>query len=105
MEEEQIYLLLESLGIPVAYDHFIHNNEVSVSPPFILYRNDQSEQFKADDKVFYKSKEYIIDLITDKKDLMLEETLEEIFNNNSLPWEKSETYIDTEEIYQITYNI
>ncbi len=105
MEEEKLYQLLGSLSIPVAYDHFINNEELIVEPPFILYRNDQAEQFKADDKIFYKNKQYIVDLITDMKDTVLENTLEELFNDNNLPWDKIEAYLDTEEIYQITYYI
>ena len=105
MEEEKIYEMLKSIGVPVAYDHFINSNDEDISPPFILYRNDQAENFKADDKVFYMNKQYIVELVTDKKNMVLEAALEELFNDNHLPWEKTEAYIDTEEIYQISYFI
>lgn len=105
MSEEQLYNLLQGLDIQVAYDHFIQTEEYSVSPPFILYRNTDSSTFKADDRVLLKTNQYIIDLITRQKDIKLESELEELFNNNHLPYDKFEDYIEQEDIFQIRYFI
>jgi len=105
MEESNLFLILKSIGIPVAYDHFINPNEDNISPPFILYRNDDASHFKADDKVFFMNKEYIIELVTDKKDINLELELESVLTANYLPFDRTEVYIESEDIYQVSYFI
>lgn len=105
MDEKELYELLNSLHIPVAYDHFVLSDAPKVEPPFILYRNAESAQFKADDQVYFKTKQYMVDLVTDYKDIDLEYMLEELFEENHIPWEKTEVYIDFEKIYQVTYFI
>lgn len=105
MEESNLYLILKTIGIPVAYDHFINTNLENIAPPFIIYRNDDASHFKADDKVFFMNKEYIVELVTDKKDIILEQALESVLNANFLPFDKTEVFIETEDIYQVTYFI
>lgn len=101
MTNKEIFELLKTLGMLVAYDHF----DRKVEPPFIIYRDDTPETFKADDKVYKKINSYIIDLITDKKDVELEETLETLLNDNCIPYDKTSDFIDDEKIYQIEYTI
>lgn len=103
MNEQSMYNILNELEIPVAYDHFNQDANSKVVPPFILYRNDDSDSFKADDKAYFRNNEYIIDLITDKKDVTLENTFETLLNNHNLPFEKNEDFIESEKIYQIRY--
>ncbi len=102
MEETELYNLLVTLNYPVAYDHF---DKPVTQRPFLLYRNDSPETFNADNKTYYKCNHYIIDLITDKKDVVVEKSLEALLNNNNLPYEKEEDFIDSEKIYQISYFI
>lgn len=102
MQETDLFTLLNSINIPVAYDHFINDDTI---PPFILYRNDDTDTFKADDKTYHKDNNYIIDLVTDKKDVALEEQLETLLDNNNLPYDKFEDYINNEKIFQIRYLI
>lgn len=102
MEESQLFTLLSTLNIPVAYDHFTSKN---ISVPFVLYRNNNTDTFKADDKSYFKNREYIIDLCTDKKDIVAETNLETLLDNNHLPFDKEEDFIESENIYQIRYFI
>ena len=102
MSESELYTLLSTLKYPVAYDHF---TKKTVSIPFILYRNTDAQTFKADDINYNVSKQYIVDLITAKKEPTIESSLETLFDNNYLPYEKSEDYIESEQIYQIRYFI
>lgn len=93
--------LLDATGYPVAYSHF---NEPKKTP-FITYLFTYSSNFHADNKVHRKVENTDIELYTSKKDLQAEQTLEELLNNNDLPYEKVETYIDSENIYQIIYEV
>lgn len=103
MNEKELYTILSSLGKPVAYDHFKDTGGVSI--PFILYRSTATTNLKADDKTYYKFYEYIIDLVTEIKDVDLEEELEDLLDENHLPYDKTEDYIEKENIYQIRYFI
>lgn len=105
MDTEKLYILLKELEKPVAYDHFINNASSEVVPPFIIYREQAPDNTKADNVVYYSNKSYLIDLVTAKKDTALEEALENKLNENDIPWEKSEAFIDSEQIYQISYFI
>lgn len=111
MSELELKALLETITIgqtpiPVAYDHFEQfPTTPKVVPPFILYRNTNTTTFKADDKVFFQENSYIVDLITEIKDVVVEQQLETLFNDNHLPYDKEEDYISDERIYQIRYFI
>ena len=106
MNEQSMYTLLTSTGLQVAYDHFIETNETPLpTPPFILYRADDPSNFKADDTVYLKDYKYIIDLVTEKKDVAKETQIETLLTNANIPWDKAEDYIETEKIFQIRYFI
>jgi hypothetical protein len=106
MTEKEMFDMLSSLGIPVAYDHFIESPQgTSVQPPFILYNMDDTNNFKADDHVFFKDRSFLIRLVTDIKDIVLEDKMEDLLNANFLPYEKVEDYIQSERIFQISYYI
>ena len=108
MTEKELYDLLSTIKVDdtnyinVAYDHFLSHE---VAPPFILYRNTDTTTFKADDKVYCQMNQYIIDLITEVKDTVLENKLETLLNDNCLAYDKTEDFIDDERIYQIRYFI
>lgn len=95
-------ITVDQRPIEVVYDHF---NNPDHTPPFIVYTVSETVTNKADDKVHSQYNEYIVDLICKKKNVELEEQLEEKLNENYLPYDKQETYIETEQIYQIRYFI
>ena len=96
--------ILEQTGLSVAYHHF--SKKDGIQPPFILYVENNTDNFMADDKTYTKFQNYSVWLVTKKKDKNLEERLEEVFDNNSLPYNKtSEDYIEDENIYQVNYEI
>lgn len=101
MSESELYTLLCSVLTQVAYDHF----DTKVEPPFILYRNTDTTTMSADDHTIWKNNNYIVDLVTDIKDPTTENQLETEFNENYLPFDKEEDFIESEKIYQIRYYI
>ena len=104
MKHKIIYDLLKTLNIPVAYDHFETNQ--NVVPPFVAYRELTSETFKADGKTYYRPYEYEIELITEKKDIVLEEAIEELLTTNNIPYDKDdEVWDEDEKIYHNFYEI
>lgn len=104
MEHKDIYDLLKTLDIPVAYDHFDSNK--NVSPPFIAYREISPDTFKADGITYYRPYEFEIELVTEKKDVVLEKTIEELLTNNKIPYDvESEVWDEDERIYHNFYEI
>ena len=101
---KQIYDLLKTLNIPVAYDHFISNKEVSI--PFVVYREINTETFKADGKTYYRPYNFEIELITETKDITLQQQLEELLTTNNIPYDvNDEVWDDDEQIYHNYYEI
>lgn len=104
MEHKDIYDLLKTLDIPVAYDHFDSNK--NVNPPFLAYREISPDTFKADGITYYRPYEFEIELVTEKKDVALEKTIEELLTNNKIPYDvESEIWDEDERIYHNFYEI
>lgn len=93
--------ILDATGYPVAYSHFSEPTKI----PYITYLFTYSSNFHADNKVHGKVENVDIELYTSKKDLQAEQTLEDFLNENELPYEKVETFIDSEKVYQIIYEV
>jgi hypothetical protein len=93
--------LLDTVGYPVAYSHF--NNPPN--PPYIVYLEAYSSNFMADDKVYKKIRNIQIELYTTKKDLNAEQKLENALDQHDIAYEKTETWIDSEKLYQILYEV
>ena len=104
MKHSEWYDLLQTLNIPVAYNHFEENEHVT--PPFVAYDEISPDTFKADNKTYYRNNEYEVELVTEKKDVALEKQLEGLFDSNSIPYDKGDTIWDNDEkIYHIIYII
>ena len=98
---EKILSILRGLGIPLAYDHFAQGE--SPDPPFICYLIPASDNFSADGKVYYKTDQFNIELYTDLKDLSLERKIDEALDEASIFYNKSETWIESESLYEVLY--
>ncbi|HDR6318317.1 hypothetical protein WAG12_26410 [Bacillus cereus] len=96
--------ILDATGYPVAYSHFTATigNPVP-KPPFICYLVTGSPNMIADSKVHFKINDVNIELYTAKKDLVAEAKLEKVLDDNEIPYESSEIYIDSEKLFQKIY--
>ena len=104
MEAKYIFNLLKTLNIPVAYDHFVSNKEVTL--PFVVYRETAPETFKADGVTYYRPYNYEIELVTEKKDVALQKQIEGLLTDNKIPYDvEAEVWDDDEKIYHNFYEI
>jgi hypothetical protein len=111
MELHEIVSMLAELGIPLAYHHFAEGE--SPAPPFLLYLSPGSDNFSADGRVYWKTAQLDVELYTDLKDPELEERLEAGQNvileieiqAAGLFYNKTESYIDSEKLYEILYEM
>ena len=93
--------ILNETQISFAYHHFAEGE--SPEPPFICYLLPGSNNFSADGKVYYKINEVHIELYTDLKDLAVEQQLEDVLDEHGIFYNKSETWIESEKLYEVLY--
>jgi hypothetical protein len=94
-----IYKLLQGLDIPVAYHHF----KTAQTAPFVVYLNPFDSNYSADNKSYVKFKAIQIELYTAKRDAELEARLERLLDENDLPYDKTEVWLEDENVYQLIY--
>ena len=98
---DELINILKETEIPFAYDHFAEGE--SPQPPFICYLLPESNNFSADGKVYFKANEVHIELYTDFKDLTVEQKLEAVLDEHGIFYNKSETWIESEKLYEVLY--
>ena len=98
---ETITAILEQIGLPFAYDHFAEGE--SPDPPFICYLIPNSDNFSTDGRVYYKINEIHIELYTDFKDLSAEQKVEAVLDEHGIFYEKTEVWIESENLYEVLY--
>lgn len=101
MDEATLFQLLKTTGLPVAYHHFTS----PPSPPYIVYLFSYNSNFGADNRVYDAAKNYQVELYTTKKDPISEVLIECLFDANDIYWDKTETYIESEGLFQVLYEI
>lgn len=103
MTEQEVYQMVKSIGFPVAYHHFEEGQ--SPDPPFLVYLYPETNNFSADGVVYQTINELDIELYTDKKDLDAEKKIEKVLKKNGFFYNKTETYLDTEKMYEVLYEM
>lgn len=101
MTQAELLTQLKTAGYPVAYHHFT----TVPAPPYIVYFRTSDDNISSDVKVHGKFKNYLVELYTTKKDLAAEQKLEAVLNTIDTEYTTSETYIDSEALYQVIYQI
>lgn len=99
---EKLLSVLDSIGIPYAYDHFAEGE--SPEPPFLCYLLPGSSNFSADGKVYHRISEVRLELYTDYKGLASEQKVEDVLDAAGIFYNKTETWIDSEKLYEVLYS-
>ena len=103
MTRSEVKQKIAGLGLPYAYHHFAEG-EAPVCP-YIIFRFPDSKNFAADDVAFHKADNLDIELYTEKRDVFLENGLEEVLDANGLFYNKTENYLSSEALYEILYEL
>ena len=87
-------------GIKIPYSHFDFDREVE--PPHLMSTEIDSDNFIADNKIYFEKCNARLELTTDSRDRELEKRIEEeiLFD---IIWEREVTYIQTEKVWNISY--
>ena len=101
MTYRQVAEMVSSIGVPYAYYQFPNNT--GIAPPFVCFYFNSSNDFSADNTNYQRIRQLSLELYTDNKDFTLEQTVENILNQNGLVYSREETYLDSEKMYMVTF--
>ena len=101
MTYKQVAEMVSSIGVPYAYYQFPNNT--GIAPPFVCFYFNRSNDFAADNTNYQRIRPLSLELYTDNKDFTLEQTVENILNQNGLVYSREETYLDSEKMYMVTF--
>lgn len=101
MTHEEVYEVLSSIGIPIAYLQWPIGN---VPPlPYMVYYYPNSSDEYADNLNYQNNKQLNIELYSKTKDFDLENEVRKLLNDNGLTFTTSESYLDSEEMFEILF--
>ena len=103
MTYREISQMIASSGLPYAYYQF--PEDTPQAAPFICFFYSNSDDVFADDINYQGIAQLNIELYTNVKDFETEAVLEDILKNHELTYYKEESYIDSEKLYQIAYEM
>lgn len=108
MNAQDLYEGLLTTGYPVAYRAFKDGPKDDADNlvwPYICYLFVGSADFMADDSNYHGAGDYQVELYTEVKDLEAEAVVEAALVTLGLSWSKTEAYLDTEDMYEILYEV
>ena len=103
MTHQEVLKMMDEMKLPHAYHHFVEGE--SPEPPFLVFLYPNSDNFAADGMVYFKVNRLNIELYTDLKDVELEETVEAVLDRHGIFYEKSEVWIESENLYEVLYQM
>ena len=103
MKHGEVLKMMEEMKLPFAYDHFVEGE--SPEPPFLVFLYPKAANFAADGIAYFKITQLDIELYTDLKNPDLEETIEAVLLKHCIFYGKSETWIESEKLYEVLYEM
>lgn len=97
----ELRTLLTATGYPVAYSHF----KAPPKPPYLVYLFAYDNDLKADNINYVEISHMQVELYTTLKDEVAEGKVQTELKNARIPYEKSEEYLDSEDLFQVVYDI
>ena len=103
MSYEEIAEMMQEIGLSFVYHHFAEGE--SPNPSFVLFLSPKENTFGADNLMYISFKTLHIELYTDTKSPETEERVEEILYQHNIYYTKSETWIESEKLYEVLYEL
>ena len=86
--------------IKIPYSHYDFDREVE--PPHLMSTEIDSDNFIADNKIYYEISDARLELTTDVRDRNLEKRIEKEILYDVI-WKREVTYIQTEKVWNVSY--
>ena len=102
MTEKELVTALKTTGLPVRYSHFTSQQK----PPYIVYYGNGQNISEADNTVYWKQNQYMVQFYFKKKDPAMEEAIESALTAAELIYSKTEDIWDESEgVFSIYYYV
>lgn len=90
---------IKNIGVPIRYQVFKNKP----NPPYMIYYDDDTDNFYADGIVYCRFVNYVVELYTDKEEPELEKQVEDILEELEISWRKENDYDETEKLIKTSY--
>lgn len=101
MTFSNIATMINDTGLLNAYYSFPENSNPVL--PYILFYYPNNNDLTADNRNYQTIVRLNIELYTENKDFTTEALIEETLNANGLVYSRSESYIDSEHMYEVLF--
>lgn len=101
MTYAEIASMIESTGLENAYYQYPEGEAPEL--PYILFYYPERNDFQADNKNYARIPQLNIELYTKEKDFDKEKLIEDLLDENDIPYDKEEQYIEKEKMYEVLY--
>lgn len=98
---DKLLEIIEKIRFPSAYHHFAEGE--SPNPHFLIYILPASDNFSANGRVYFKANKVHIEVYTDYKNLDIEKKVEVVLDEYGIFYNKMESYIESEKLYEVLY--
>lgn len=103
MTQSELNTVLRTTNLPVVYRAWPPGKAPAL--PYLVFLAIRSSNMYADGVVYLPITHYQVELYTAEKDLDAEQLVENALGAAGIPWEKSETYVESEGFFEILYEI
>ena len=101
MKLTEIKTMLGQTGLSTTYYSYPIGDVPAL--PYIVWYLPNSNNFDADDKVYKKIQALNIELYTKTKSFATEAAVEAVLDAWNIVWDKTETYLEDEHMYEVLY--
>ena len=101
MTREEVYTMIQSIGLPCAYYQFSDNTPQV--PPFVVWFFSSNTDVMADNSNYVDKEVLNVELYTSIRDFEQEQAVETVLASNGFTYAKEANFIDSEKIWQISY--
>lgn len=101
MTVEELYQGLTNTGLEVAYYQFEEGDVPAL--PYLIYYFRNTDDFFADNSNYVGRPLLYVELYTERKDFETEALVDEALKNMGLTYEKEESFIESENMYEVLY--
>lgn len=90
-------------SVPVFYHHAIIQEGEELPVPFIVTNSESLSPFRADDSNYYAFVRNTVTLYTERYDVELMSSLEDVFNSNCIPFERTTEFDEQQMLFYTEY--
>ena len=103
MLQTEIKTMLGQTGLQTTYYSWPEKEAPAL--PYLVWYLPNSDNFAADDKVYKRIDALNVELYTETKDFATEATVEAVLDSWNMVWDKVETYLEDEHMYEVLYEM